>query len=141
MQPNEPVVCDCCDLDTPRQTASPIVNAYQLIRGWRCRMCNEHQGQPLKMALDHEMEVRVRWGETVDKWHVAEDRADRYREKMLAAFRSRDRILEQFEELSRYHQATDHGCICGKGNCETLRIIDADWINDYIARMHERDAS
>lgn len=92
------------------------------------------------MARDHEDEVRVRWGQTVDDWHAAEDRADMYREKMLAAFKSRDNILQQFEKLSRYHRATDYGCICGKGNCETLRIIDADWIVDHIVRMHERDA-
>jgi hypothetical protein len=49
MQPNEPVVCDCCDPDTPRKLATPPT-VIGLIRGWRCRMCNEHQGQPLKMA-------------------------------------------------------------------------------------------
>jgi hypothetical protein len=53
MRPNEPVVCDCCELDTPRDLASPLNNAYGLNRGWRCRMCNEHQGQQLKMAQDH----------------------------------------------------------------------------------------
>jgi hypothetical protein len=131
-------MCDCCDLDTPGQLASPIVNAYGLNRGWRCRMCNEHQGLPLKMAQDHENEVRIRWGETVDLWHAAENRADDYKAKMLAAFRSRDRILEQFEKLARYHRWIDHGCICGKPKCETLAIVDADWINDYIERMHRR---
>lgn len=103
-------------------------------------MCNEHQGQPLKTALDHENEVRMRWDETVDLWHAAEDRADSYKKKMHAAYRKCDRVLEQFEELSRYHRWTDHGCICGKAKCETLNIIDADWINKYIERMHKRDA-
>jgi hypothetical protein len=141
MDPIDPkVVCDCCELDWPRKLSSPIVNAYGLNRGWRCRMCNEHQGNPLKMAQEHEEEVRVRWGETVDKWHAAENRADSYKEKMLAAFRSRDNVVKQFERLGRYHRATDHGCICGKRNCEILAIIDADWITDHIARMHEREA-
>lgn len=124
----------------PERLASPIVNAYGLNRGWRCRPCNEHQGEPLKTAQDHEDEVRVRWGETVDLWHAAEDRADDYREKKKAAYRSRDNILNQFDKLSRYHRATDHGCICGKGKCEMLAIIDADWINDHISRMRQRDA-
>jgi hypothetical protein len=39
-----------------------------------------------------------------------------------------------------YHRETGHGCICGKRNCEILAIVDADWINDHIRRMHERDA-
>lgn len=134
------VVCDCCDLNWPRKLSSPVVNAFGLDRGSRCRMCNEHQGKPLQMAQDHEDEVRVRWDRTVDDWHAAEDRADNYREKMLAAFKSRDNIVRQFEKLSRYHRPTDHGCICGKGDCETLRIIDAEWIVGHIARMHERDA-
>lgn len=142
MDPFQPTtfVCSCCDLDVPARLASPIVNAFGLVRGgYRCRMCNEHQGQPLKMAQDHELEVRMRWGETVDKWHAAEDRADYYKEKMHAAFRSRDNILKQFERLSRFHRADDHGCICGKRNCETLSIIDADWIYNHIDRMNRRD--
>ncbi|WP_286199188.1 hypothetical protein ACRDU6_13035 [Mycolicibacterium sp. ELW1] len=76
----------------------------------------------------------------MDELNEALDRADEYREKMLAAFRSRDSILKQFEKLSRYHHATDHGCICGKSECKTLPLVDADWINEYIARMHEREA-
>jgi hypothetical protein len=140
MQPNEPVVCHCCELDTPGRLASPIVDAYGINRGWRCRMCNEHQGQKLKMALDHEDEVRQRWHETVTLWHAAEDRADEYKTKMLNAYRSRDAILRQFEKLTRHHRDTGHGCMCGKSKCEVLPIVDADWINDHISRMHERDA-
>lgn len=134
------VICDCCELSNPERLSSAVRNPHGLIRGWICRTCNEHRADPLKKAQDHEYEVRVRWGETVDKWHAAEDRADDYREKMLAAFKSRDNVLRQFEKLSRYHRATDHGCICRQPNCKTLAIIDADWINDHIARMHERDA-
>ncbi|RDZ50627.1 hypothetical protein C3R33_14280, partial [Mycobacterium tuberculosis] len=69
------VVCECCELCVPKQLASAIRNPYGLVRGWRCRICNEHQGQPVKMAQDHEEEVRIRWGETVDELHAALDRA------------------------------------------------------------------
>ncbi len=82
----------------------------------------------------------MRWGETADELNTALDRADDYKEKMLAAFRSRDNILRQFEKLERYHRETGHGCICGKRNCEILAIVDADWINEHIRRMHERHA-
>jgi hypothetical protein len=137
MQPNEPVVCDCCELDTPSKLASPIT-VTGLTRGWRCRMCNEHQGQPLKMAQDHENEVRMRWDETVDLWHAAEDRADNYKKKMLAAFRSRDSVLAQFERLADFHHATRRGCSCGDEDCPELEVIGADWINDLISRMRSR---
>ena len=100
-------------------------------------MCNEHQGDPLRKAQEHEAEVRMRWHETVDDWHAAEDRADDYRDKMKHAYRSRDRVLEQFERLSRYHRYTDHGCTCGNRKCETLKIISGDSITDQIARMHK----
>lgn len=136
MSPARTVVCECCDLDVPERLVSSVVNAYGLVRGWRCRMCNEHQGDKLKMAQDHEDEVRVRWGRTVDALHAALDNADSYREKMKAAYRSRDLVLKQFEDLSRYHRASTHGCICGKRNCETLSIIDSDWINRRISSMY-----
>ncbi|CCK56562.1 hypothetical protein [Mycobacterium canetti] len=133
------VVCECCELGVPKQLASAIRNPYGLVRGWRCRICNEHQGQPVKMAQDHEEEVRIRWGETVDELHAALDRADDYKAKMLAAFRSRDAVLREFEKLGRYHQSTGHGCLCGKRNCETLSIIDSNYIYGHVDRMNRRD--
>jgi hypothetical protein len=133
------VVCTCCELDVPERLSSEVLNAHSLVRGWRCRMCNDHQGDKLKKALDHETEVRMRWDETVDLWHSAEDRADDYREKMLAALRSRDSLIKQFEQLRRYHRTTGDGCLCGKPKCETLRIVDGDYITERIAAMHKRE--
>lgn len=101
-------------------------------------MCNEHQGDPLRKAQEHEAEVRMRWHETVDYWHAAEDRADDYRDKMKHAYRAHDRVLEAIEKLQRYHGYTGHGCICGKGKCETLAIIEADWIQDRISDKRRR---
>jgi hypothetical protein len=58
---------------------------------------------------------------------------------MNAAFRARDAVLRQFERLTRHHRAMEHGCVCGKRNCETLVVVDADWINDRIALMVDQD--
>jgi hypothetical protein len=144
MDPQKPntVICDCCDLDVPERLTSAVRDAQLLIRGARCRKCNEHQGNPLKMAQDHEDEVRIRWGQTCDELQATEDRASDYKERMLGALKSRDGVVRLFEKLGRYHRATDDdGCICGKHNCETLRIIDDDWVNGHIDRMVRRDAS
>lgn len=133
------VVCECCDLDVPERLATAVVNAHLLVRGWRCHKCNDHQGNALLKAQDHEQEVRTRWGETLDELHATQGLADDYRGRMKAAFRARDAVLRQFEKLERHHGATPHGCICGKRNCETLAIVDADWINDRIAAMHRHN--
>lgn len=134
------VVCECCRLSNPERLSSPVVNAYALNRGWRCRMCNEHQGDPLKMAQDHESEIRARWEKTAARWRAAEAKANEYEEKMRAAYRSRDNVLRQFEKLSQHHRATEHGCTCRQPRCKTLAIVSADWINEQIARMHYREA-
>jgi hypothetical protein len=135
------VVCECCELKWPQRLASAVRDGHLLIRGWRCRMCSEHQGDTLKMAQDHENEIRVRWGDTADELRTALAAAEHYKARMLAAFSSRDRILEQFEKLGRYHRPTDHGCICGERNCKELSIIAADWINDRIAKRYQRGVS
>jgi hypothetical protein len=133
------LVCECCELDVSERLSSPVVNAHGLNRGWRCRLCNEHQGKPLEMAQHHEYEVRVRWGETIDELHAAEDRADEYREKMNAAYRSRDAMLVRFDKIGRYHRPTlSGGCICGKHRCETLAIINGDSISGHIGGMYRR---
>jgi hypothetical protein len=131
------VACKCCELEWPERLARAVRNEHLLIRGWRCRMCDEHQGDPVKMAQDHENEVRIRWGNTVDELTTAQDAADRFKAQTLAALRSRDQILQQFGKLARYHRPTDYGCICGKRHCEELSIIDADWITDHIVRMYK----
>jgi hypothetical protein len=134
------VVCECCQLKWPQRLASATRDGHLLIRGWRCRMCSEHQGDALKAAQDHEDEIRDRWGKSVDELRIALAAADRDQAQLLAAFSARDRILEQFEKLRRYHRPTDHGCICGERNCKELSIIDADWINDRIAARYHRGA-
>jgi hypothetical protein len=133
------VVCACCDLDVPERQASALINADGTIRGWRCGVCNGHQGNPLKTAREHEAELRVRLDQTVEELQDTQGLAEDCRNKMKAAFRSRDAVLRQFDQLARHHRAIEHGCICGKRNCETLAVVDADWINDRIALMLEQD--
>jgi hypothetical protein len=135
------VVCHCCELDVSQRNASEILDTHGLVQGYRCAMCNDHWGNPLKMAKDHEEELRVRWGETLDKLDAALNAAEEYRERMKAAFRSREAVLRHFErlakELASYHRATDHGCSCGDRDCEIPSLIEDDWINDLIRNMHE----
>jgi hypothetical protein len=132
-------VCACCDLDVPERIASARVDADGIIRGWRCQACAAHRGNALKKAQDHEAELRARLAETVDELNDTRGLAEDCLNKMRAAFRSRDAVLRQFERLARHHRAIEGGCICGKRNCETLAVVDADWINDRIALMLEQD--
>jgi hypothetical protein len=141
LEPDTKVICNCCDLSVPKRLASAIRNPYELVRGWRCRMCNEHQGDPVRMARDHEEEVRIRWGETVDELHAALNRADNYKVRMVAALKSRDDVVKAFEKLRRYHQSTGRGCVCGNRNCETLAVIDSNYVYDHIERMIRREES
>jgi hypothetical protein len=133
------VLCECCELDVPERHASALVNAERTVHGWRCRVCNGHQRDAMKKAQDHAAELRVRLGETVNELHATRGLAEDSRNKMKAAFQSRDAVLHQFARLARYHRATEHGCICGKRNCETLAVVDADWINDRIAALLRQD--
>jgi hypothetical protein len=133
------VVCDCCDLDVPERLASAIVDAGQVVHGWRCRMCNDHQGNAMRTAQDHAAELRLQLRVTVEELLATQGLAEDCRDKMQAACRARDAVLRQFERLTRYHRATEHGCICGKRNCETLAVVDADWVNDRIAALLRQD--
>jgi hypothetical protein len=130
------VVCDCCDLDVPEREAIAVRDADRLIGGWRCRPCEEHRDSRLKRAQDHEAAVRARWTDTLDELEETQGLVEDYRAKMKAACRARDAVLEQFARLERHHRPFEDGCICGKRNCETLAIVDADWINDRIAAMY-----
>lgn len=133
------VVCDCCELDVPERLSSAVRDAHSLVRGWLCRQCNEHRADHLRKAQEHEEELRMRWRETFDELSAALDLAQDYKEKMHAAYRSRDNVLRRIERLGRYHREADHGCICGQRKCKTLEIISDDWINNTIARMHSRN--
>jgi len=53
---------------------------------------------------------------------AAERRADNYKEKMLAAFRSRDSVLAQFDRLSDFHHATPAGAHAGMRTVQSLPL-------------------
>jgi hypothetical protein len=126
-------VCACCELDFPAWLADDEADDT---RGWRCADCGRHRGDELAMVREHERELRLRLSQATEDLAAETHRANDYRRKMQAAARSRDHVLAQFARLARHHRATEHGCICGKRNCETLTVIDADWINDRIAAMY-----
>ena len=133
------VVCECCDLDVPERHASALVSAEHDVQVWRCPMCEFHQGNAMRKAQDHAAEMRLRLRVTVEELRATQVLAEDCRDKMQSAFRSRDAVLRQFDRLARYHRATDDGCICGKRNCETLAVVDTDWINDRIAALFRQD--
>jgi hypothetical protein len=133
------VVCECCDLDVPERHATALVSNDHDVQVWRCPMCEFHQGNAIRTAQDHAAEMRLRLRVTVEELRATQVLAEDCRDKMQSAFRSRDAVLRQFDRLARYHRATDDGCICGKRNCETLAVVDADWINDRIAALFRQD--
>ena len=69
-----------------------------------------------------------------------QDRAVEYESRMKAALRSRESVLREFDKLGQFHHTFPKakGCSCGKVDCETLPIIEADWIKQLIENMHER---
>jgi hypothetical protein len=107
----------------------------------RCRVCNEHQGNAEKRAEDHEKELHRRLDVAVAAAYTERARAEDMKQKMKAAFASRDRALRLVERVIDLHEADGSGgCLCGIRNCGTLRVVSDDWILDRIADMYRREA-
>ncbi|WP_155859407.1 hypothetical protein [Cellulomonas sp. KRMCY2] len=66
---------------------------------------------------------------------------DRYREKMHAAYGSREVAVRRLRALSRLHEPLGNGvCLCKKRGCESLVILDTPWVRDMVSKLDAIEA-
>jgi hypothetical protein len=137
--PVETFICECCQLEH-RNTVRPPTTFDEYVPPTRCATCNEHQGKPEQRAEDHEKELHRRLKVAVDAAYDERRRAEDMKQRMKAAFASRDRASRLVERVLDLHESDGSGgCLCGLRKRPTLRVVSDGWILDRIADMHERD--
>ncbi|WP_300018589.1 hypothetical protein [Pseudonocardia sp.] len=141
-------VCDkCCGLMYPI-VRPPSANVEDRMHQSntvpkRCSRCAAHRGD--------DDESRVRRAEDHAKWfwEFAEEKDEQAKsalrqveeikvrngdakEKMIAAFRSRDGYIRVLAQIAKHHEPTRNGCSCRRRDCETLRLVDQPWVRRKI---------
>jgi hypothetical protein len=149
-------VCECCGLWYPvTRPISADVEArmHQPNRlPGRCGRCSPHRGDDaetlVRRAEDHVQWYWELYQSAVDaaremraEVEQAEVRAGDYRERMIAAFRSRDHGVRQMRRIGDLHAPVRGGCSCGKRpDCETAKIIDSPWVQARLRELERREA-
>jgi hypothetical protein len=124
--------CECCDLEHANRVRQVMWEDYT--PPTLCGQCIEHRGKPQQRAEDHAREYRRRMEVAIQGARNADARAADYRDKMLGAFRSRDRALEALDAVTAYHQRHEKhgGCTCGKRDCPTLAALSDPWLVERL---------
>ncbi len=151
-------VCECCGLwyPVPQPVASDIetrMHRSQTNRvPTRCARCSHHQGDDaetvVRRAYEHELVYWEQYKRAADATRTmraeverAEVRASDYRDRMFAAFRSRDHGIRLLRRIGDLHEPLRGGCSCGKKpDCETSRVIDGPWVQDRLRELARREA-
>jgi hypothetical protein len=141
-KPDPPITCTCCGL-----LYNPPVAVFFVEREESrvmCRPCYEHRGADERMRnRRHEEHADLFWKRYRSAVQFARDAGDELkagREKMFAAFGSRDHAVRLLHKIGELHEPTPRGCSCGKrSDCETAKIIDHGWVQDRIRDLERRE--
>jgi hypothetical protein len=157
MVPPGNFVCECCGLwyPLPPPPAGDVETRMHQARTYRvptrCRRCAPHRGDDadtvIGMANDHAQWYWEEYKRAVAATRQAradveraEVRASDHRDRMFAAFRSRDHAVRQLRRVGDLHEAVRGGCSCGKKpDCRTAQIVDAPWVQDRLRELERRE--
>ncbi len=128
--------CECCQLPQRLAWAASDENGRAPVD--QCEVCRGHQGETLgaraqraeeHLPMHHEREAAAR--------AAAED----YKERMHAAFRSREHSVRLLRRLRDLHEPHGQGCSCGiKRDCKSLDLVEASWVREQVAQLNRREA-
>lgn len=109
-----------------------------------CGTCVEHRGaddrKRRRRSEDHEAMYWTRCQEARAAAMMLEARVSEYRQKLAAAFDSRDQAIRVLRRVTGQHEPTRGGCSCGKRNCPTLELVDSAWVRERIEQLEARGA-
>lgn len=61
------------------------------------------------------------------------------RERMIAAFRSRDNYIRALARISDEHEPVRGGCSCRRHDCPTLALVDQPWIRSRVNDLRSEE--
>lgn len=138
MRPLIVIVCECCRL---RQQVRGSVGDERRVD--RCAKCFEHRGADDEMTerrrSEHDAMLRERLGRAEELTQSAYFERDRARQRMLAAFHSRDSAFSILQTVNDLHELRrDGSCSCGvKRDCKTAAVVYRSWVQAMIRRLDD----
>jgi hypothetical protein len=148
-------VCECCGLWYPIQrplSADIEARMHQSNKNpTRCARCAPHrQTDDAALVLRAEDHARWYW----EQYHKAVDaardarremeelqaKAGDARDRMIAAYKSRDHGTRLLRWIGLLHEPAQRGCSCGKRpDCDTAKIIDQGWVQERVRDLDRRE--
>lgn len=63
------------------------------------------------------------------------------KERMHAAYRSREHAVRLLRRLRELHEPQGRGCSCGaKHDCRSLDLVEDSWVREQVRRLDQREA-
>lgn len=114
--------CVCCGLEQPVSVddldVRPVLS---------CPRCAEHRCDTLDSyatrEADHARMYRHALVDAQDDVLLAHGERDFYRDRMKAAYGSRELLVQALAQIEHVHHARGKRCSCGKHDCKVLRVL------------------
>jgi len=141
MRPLTVITCECCRL---RQQVRGSIGDERRVD--MCAMCFEHRGADNGMTqrrrTEHDAMLRERLVRAEQLTQSAYSERDRARQRMLAAFQSRDSAFSILKTVNDLHEfRRDGSCSCGvKRDCKTAAVVYRGWVQAMIRRLDDAEA-
>jgi hypothetical protein len=69
----------------------------------------------------------------------ADGAVSEYRDRVRSAYQSRDAATEVLAKIADLHVPTGRGCSCLRRDCETMPIVNRNWVRDRIRDLRARE--
>jgi hypothetical protein len=144
-------VCECCGLwyPVPQPVANDVETRMHRRQAnrvpTRCTRCSHHEGDDAETLVRRAHVYWEHYKRAVEATRAmraeverAETRASDYRDRMFAAFRSRDRGIRLLRRIGDLHEPLRGGCSCGKKpDCETSRVMMGRGSRGGYTNLHD----
>lgn len=152
--PPSDFVCECCGL--PCKNTRPVSSNIEARMHQpntppkRCARCGLHRDLDAQ-SLIRRAEEHSQWYWEFAEAKDAEAKASAAevdeirvrigdaRDRMKAAFRSRDNYVRALARIADQHEPVRGGCSCRRRDCPTLALVDEPWIRSRVNEIRREE--
>lgn len=128
--------CVCCGLD---QNASVDEEEHGPVLS--CVRCDSHGGDTIEAfamrEADHAAMFKHALVDAQDDTILARGERDFYREKMKAAYSSRELLVQVLSQIDDVHHIRGTRCACGRRGCRVVALLSDSRVARLIRRYDE----
>jgi hypothetical protein len=130
------VRCPCCGLNHEAPAGEDVEAVSTCVR------CGSHRGEDLAVVAvreaDHAAMYKHAMTDAQDDMVLARSERDFYRNKMQAAYGTRELLVEVLAQVDQHHHRRGKRCACGKSGCRIPALLEDPRVARLVRSFDEQ---